>query len=640
MLAAELRPSPTPPDQLAAQTSDMGVLNSEVSRGLEPKPLAAPFNQLLVQKAENLPDVDKAVKIRKLRYRALVAPTFAVIDETVNALNQLCESPDPQSPAVLLQALVSRFQTLAQPAPSRFNPAMIGNVNAGLGVPCAYQPTNPRVLNLSHVSPRLANLSEGLSSGLAIPLPGRSYLNLARVGLRINVYPTKTRPKRIIFWGENGCAYPYLLKCLEDLRLDDRVIQLMRLTNIATRSRAGGVQSTTLRTYSVTPIGPKAGLIQMVQGAMPLFSLYKRWQQRRAADALDGDPSKPLIIPKPSDLFYSRLKELMPSDALISSASRLSWPLPILRKVLTSLEAETAPDLLTRELWAASPSMSSWWKASSTFAQSLGSTSAFGYLLGLGDRHLDNLLVDLTTGRLVHIDFNICFDEGRSLRVPELVPFRLTRILRHPLGPLAFHFLSSLHAEHEAIEKPQQQQPQNLVSMGAFGQSFQLTLETFRQISELIMIQLHSFAFDPLTDWMRSRQSECNFDLSYLSAYRGGCIKVAGKTDSNSAICTDLSKGQRLRQRIFAELQRNAGISTFKLVYVTLISVFLQLNTLPFECKPLLTFSNLNRSDRLLFCLNLFKDCLLRDLSSCAKVLSGKVLTITFATLLNDWRKI
>uniref|UniRef100_A0A0X3PRU1 Uncharacterized protein n=1 Tax=Schistocephalus solidus TaxID=70667 RepID=A0A0X3PRU1_SCHSO len=597
MLAAELRPSPTPPDQLAAQTSDMGVLNSEVSRGLEPKPPAAPFNQLLVQKAENLPDVDKAVKIRKLRYRALVAPTFAVfnqlitltlsevpqtsheawfqatfktvIDETVNALNQLCESPDPQSPAVLLQALVSRFQTLAQPAPSRFNPAMIGNVNAGLGVPCAYQPTNPRVLNLSHVSPRLANLSEGLvsvstgnkqSSGLAIPLPGRSYLNLARVGLRINVYPTKTRPKRIIFWGENGCAYPYLLKCLEDLRLDDRVIQLMRLTNIATRSRAGGVQSTTLRTYSVTPIGPKAGLIQMVQGAMPLFSLYKRWQQRRAADALDGDPSKPLIIPKPSDLFYSRLKELMPSDALISSASRLSWPLPILRKVLTSLEAETAPDLLTRELWAASPSMSSWWKASSTFAQSLGSTSAFGYLLGLGDRHLDNLLVDLTTGRLVHIDFNICFDEGRSLRVPELVPFRLTRILRHPLGPLAFHFLSSLHAEHEAIEKPQQQQPQNLVSMGAFGQSFQLTLETFRQISELIMIQLHSFAFDPLTDWMRSRQSECNFDLSYLSAYRGGCIKVAGKTDSNSAICTDLSKGQRLRQRIFAELQRNAGL--------------------------------------------------------------------------------
>ncbi|KAL7059465.1 hypothetical protein AAHC03_013418 [Spirometra sp. Aus1] len=594
ILAAELRPSPTPPDQLAAQTSDLGVLNPEGSCQ-DPKAHTTPFNHLLVQKAENLPDVDKALKIRKLRYRALLAPTLTVfnqlcaltlseapetsheawfqatfrtvIDETVNALNQLCESPDPQSPAMLLQALVSRFQTLSQPVAGRLNPGGIGNAHAGLNAPCAYQPTNPRVLNLSHVSPRLANLSEGLvrvpagnkqSSGLSIPLPGRSYLNLARVGLRINVYPTKTRPKRIIFWGENGCAYPYLLKCLEDLRLDDRVIQLMRLTNIAVRSRVGGVRSTTLRTYSVTPIGPKAGLIQMVQGAMPLFSLYKRWQQRRAADALDGDPSKPLIIPKPSDLFYSRLKELMPPDALINSASRPSWPLPVLRKVLKTLEAETAPDLLTRELWAASPSMSSWWNVSSTFAQSLGSTSAFGYLLGLGDRHLDNLLVDLTTGRLVHIDFNICFDEGRNLRVPELVPFRLTRILRHPLGPLAFHLLSSLHDEHEASEK--QQQRQNLVSMGAFGHTFRLTLETFRQISELIMIQLHSFAFDPLTDWMRSRQSECNFDLSYLSAYRGGCTKVVTKAGSDSASSHDLPKRQRLRQRILVELQRNAGL--------------------------------------------------------------------------------
>ncbi len=80
--------------------------------------------------------------------------------------------------------------------------------------------------------------------------------------------------------------------------------------------------------------------------------------------------------------------------------------------------------------------MSAWWRTSQTFARSLGLTSAFGYLIGLGDRHLDNLLIDLTTGRLIHIDFNVCFDEGRTLRVPELVPFRFTRILRHPLGPL------------------------------------------------------------------------------------------------------------------------------------------------------------------------------------------------------------
>lgn len=34
--------------------------------------------------------------------------------------------------------------------------------------------------------------------------------------------------------------------------------------------------------YSVTPLGTRSGLIQWVDGATPLFGLYKRWQQREA----------------------------------------------------------------------------------------------------------------------------------------------------------------------------------------------------------------------------------------------------------------------------------------------------------------------------------------------------------------------
>ena len=36
------------------------------------------------------------------------------------------------------------------------------------------------------------------------------------------------------------------------------------------------------RHYSVTPLGPRSGLIQWVEGATPLFGLYKKWQQREA----------------------------------------------------------------------------------------------------------------------------------------------------------------------------------------------------------------------------------------------------------------------------------------------------------------------------------------------------------------------
>lgn len=48
-----------------------------------------------------------------------------------------------------------------------------------------------------------------------------------------------------------------------------------------------------------------------------------------------------------------------------------------------------------------------------------------GYIIGLGDRHLDNILVKLASGDIVHIDYNVCFEKGKTLRVPEKVPFRM-----------------------------------------------------------------------------------------------------------------------------------------------------------------------------------------------------------------------
>jgi PI-3-kinase-related kinase SMG-1 len=56
--------------------------------------------------------------------------------------------------------------------------------------------------------------------------------------------------------------------------------------------------------------------------------------------------------------------------------------------------------------------------------------SIVGYILGLGDRHLDNILVDFSSGDIVHIDYNVCFDKGLRLKIPEIVPFRLTHTIQ------------------------------------------------------------------------------------------------------------------------------------------------------------------------------------------------------------------
>ncbi len=97
--------------------------------------------------------------------------------------------------------------------------------------------------------------------------------------------------------------------------------------------------------------------------------------------------------------------------------------------------------------------------------------SVVGAVLGLGDRHPNNILWDGRKGELLHIDHNVCFDRGQKLRVctkrsthppthlpkkkqafhppthpptyltqvPEVVPFRLTPALVAALGPLGVH---------------------------------------------------------------------------------------------------------------------------------------------------------------------------------------------------------
>lgn len=50
-----------------------------------------------------------------------------------------------------------------------------------------------------------------------------------------------------------------------------------------------------------------------------------------------------------------------------------------------------------------------------SYARSAAVMSMVGYIIGLGDRHLDNVLIDMTTGEVVHIDYNVCFEKGQFL---------------------------------------------------------------------------------------------------------------------------------------------------------------------------------------------------------------------------------
>jgi ataxia telangiectasia mutated family protein len=53
----------------------------------------------------------------------------------------------------------------------------------------------------------------------------------------------------------------------------------------------------------------------------------------------------------------------------------------------------------------------SWFAMRLNYTRSVATTSIVGHVLGLGDRHTSNILLDSSTGEVVHIDLGIAFEQ-------------------------------------------------------------------------------------------------------------------------------------------------------------------------------------------------------------------------------------
>lgn len=110
--------------------------------------------------------------------------------------------------------------------------------------------------------------------------------------------------------------------------------------------------------------------------------------------------------------------------------------------------------------------------------------SMAGYILGLGDRHGENILLDSTSGDVVHVDFNCLFNKGETFEWPERVPFRLTQNMVAAMGPLGVE--------------------------GVFRRSCAVTLRVLRNNSNTLMSIVTPFVYDPLVSWPRNVASSSN----------------------------------------------------------------------------------------------------------------------------------
>ncbi|CAL9022136.1 unnamed protein product [Prunus brigantina] len=436
-------------------------------------------------------------KINAAKYSAMMAPIVVALERRLASTSRKPETPHEvwfhEEYKDRLKSAIMAFKTPPASAAAlgdAWRP--FDNIAASLG---SYQ--RKLSIPLREVAPQLALLSSS-----DVPMPGlekqdtvseadrglsanlQGIVTIASFSEEVAIISTKTKPKKLVILGSDGQKYTYLLKGREDLRLDARIMQLLQAingflhTSLATHSHFLGV-----RYYSVTPISGRAGLIQWVDNVISIYSVFKSWQNRiqlAQLSAVGGSSSKssvPPAVPRPSDMFYGKIIPALKEKGIRRVISRRDWPHEVKRKVLLELMKETPRQLLYQELWCASEGFKAFSSKQKRFSGSVAAMSMVGHILGLGDRHLDNILMDFCSGDIVHIDYNVCFDKGQRLKIPEIVPFRLTQIIEAALGMTGIE--------------------------GTFRSNCEAVIGVLRKNKDILLMLLEVFVWDPLVEWTR-----------------------------------------------------------------------------------------------------------------------------------------
>ncbi len=74
-----------------------------------------------------------------------------------------------------------------------------------------------------------------------------------------------------------------------------------------------------------------------------------------------------------------------------------------------------------------------WYRMRKRYALSYAVWSMCAYVVRLGDRHLDNIMIN-DFNQIIFIDYGYVMNDGITLPVPEKVPIRFTNNLRYALG--------------------------------------------------------------------------------------------------------------------------------------------------------------------------------------------------------------
>ncbi|KMZ74422.1 hypothetical protein ZOSMA_129G00140 [Zostera marina] len=284
-------------------------------------------------------------------------------------------------------------------------------------------------------------------------------------------------PKVLECVGSDGHKYRQLAKSgNDDLRQDAVMEQFFGLVNTFLQShRDTCKRKMNIRTYKVVPFTPSAGVLEWVDGTIPLGEYLLGSTRNGGAHGRYGI----------GDWSFLQCREHMASGKDKRKA---------FKKVCENFRPVMHNFFLEKFLQPAD-----WFEKRLSYSRSVAASSMVGYIVGLGDRHSMNILIDQITAEVVHIDLGVAFEQGLMLKTPERVPFRLTRDMIDGMGVTGVE--------------------------GVFRRCCEETISVMRANKEALLTIVEVFIYDPLYKWALS-------PLKALQRQKETCIVTSSLENS------------------------------------------------------------------------------------------------------------
>lgn len=275
---------------------------------------------------------------------------------------------------------------------------------------------------------------------------------IERLEPQMSIASGVSAPKIITAIGSDGKRYRQLVKGgNDDLRQDAIMEQVFAaVSSLLKLHRSTQQRNLGIRTYKVLPLTSASGLIEFVPNTIPLHEFLM--------------PAHERYFPK--DLKGSQCRKEISNAQGKTTETRIS----VYRKV-----TERFHPVMKYFFMENFVDPDDWFVKRLAYTRTTAAISMLGHVLGLGDRHGHNILLDDKTGEVVHIDLGVAFEMGRVLPVPELVPFRLTRDIVDGMGITG--------------------------TEGVFRRCCEFTLHALREETYSIMTILDVLRYDPLYSW-------------------------------------------------------------------------------------------------------------------------------------------